>query len=123
MAKKSNTTFQLAHWFVTDFLGKTWSRNIHLRHLANAKTLLNPKKDPHLNVKPKCFAPDQIMECLLDMKKQGVRNINTLMAVAWSDKAGLSYIEKFTEPEPMPPLYMRGEVARWTKKYGESVRG
>jgi len=117
--KKANTTFQLAYWFVTDYLGQTWSHNIHLRHLANAKSLLNPKVDPNLGVKPKCFTQDEIKKCLLEMRRLGVENINTIRAVTWTDRTGKSYIEKFTEPEPMPPIYQTMEVQRWKERYGK----
>ena len=119
MAKrKANPTFLLAYWFVTEFLGKQWSHNIHLRHLANAKSFLSPKKDPNTGEKPKSFTPDQIKECLLDMQRNGVRNINTLRAVTWADSTGATYIEKFTETPPPPPIYLTMERATWEKRYG-----
>lgn len=116
MAKKANPTFQLAYWFVTVFLGKTWTHNIHLRHLASAKSFLNPKMDKNTGEKPKCFTPEEIKECLLDMRRKGVEGINTIRAVTWTDKKGNSYIEKFTEPEPMPPIYRKLEVEEWKVK-------
>ncbi len=114
--KKANTTFQLAFWFVTDFLGKTWSHNIHLRHLAHAKSFLNPKRDDECEIPQRRFTPDEIKGCLLDMRRKGIKNINTLRAVTWTDSSGASYIEKFTEPEPMPPIYMTMEVAQWHER-------
>ena len=121
MARNPNPVFELAYWFVTEFLGQEWSRNIHLMHLSHAKQFLNPKKDPDTGKAQTRFTPEQIKGCLKSMRMQGVRNINTLRSITWVDKGGKSYLQKYLEPEPPPPLYMAMEREVWECRQAERM--
>lgn len=117
MARKLSDTQKLAIRFVTEFLGRKFSYNTDRRFLAEAAYYLSPKADPLTGEDQRKFTIDEVWGCLLDMRSAGIERINSIHAIAWTNKNGKTYLEAYVEPEPMPPLYMKGEVARWTKKY------
>ena len=117
--KKASDTQKLAMKFVTGFLGKKFSYNTDRRFLREAAYYLNPKPDPLTGEDQRKFTLDEVWGCLLDMKSAGIERINSIHAVAWTNKDGKTYLESYCEPEPMPPLYMKEEVAMWAKRHRE----
>lgn len=116
--RKTNPQFNLARWFWTDILNRTFdSASIHdttFRMLTGqAKRLL---VDGNLDA-------ELVRETIREMIAAG-RNPNTLNAVTWAHQTGVSWYEYIRNSQTVcPPVYQVLEFAEWQKRQSGATGG
>jgi len=122
--RNHNPTRRLAYWFVTEFLGKQWSWNLHKGHLTRAKRLVNPNPDPQTGERQRCFAVEDIQGCLTAMRDghfgKPILDIRSASIVCWQNrKTGNTFLEDWLAIPPIPPLHQRMAVQDWITQHGD----
>lgn len=121
--RNHDPTRTLAYWFVTEFLGEKFSWQLHKKHLANAKSYVNPDKpDPITGEPQRRFTVKEIQDCLNAMKSgyfgKPMLNIRTISAVSWENR-GRTYLAAWLEIPPIPPTYRRMDLQNWINQHGD----
>jgi hypothetical protein len=121
--RKPNLVYELAHWFVTEFLGQEWDSRSSGMHLRHATMLLKPKVDKDGNI-PTSYTIDEVKTCLRAMESDVLgswRNhtISTLLAVTYGTPPFISRIDNIRDYlPPEPPIYETLSNQQWHITYG-----
>ena len=125
MGKKFSDTEKLAYWFVTEVLNQTWSYNTHKRFLREAKTYINPKKDPLTEEPQKAYTVEEIKQCLNAMKTGYFGKpveVTSIHQIVWTNRnTGNTFIEDWLLVPNLPPLYQKMELKDWLDRHGRKA--
>lgn len=114
--RKTNPSYELAHWFVEEFLGRTWDSRFDSKHLGNSKSLINPKEGLPLDV-------DVIKFCLTKMKEGEWRwdkPITSLYVITWGEPC---YYQRAVDAiANRPAIYEITSFDNWVLECGRMAR-